>query len=229
MMEAGEGVAMADAKAAQGADSGGSGRPDLTAKQERVAVLLASGRTIVDAAGEAKVGERTIKEWLADRPAFARRVQQLRSELTERALSLLSGSAASAAETLAELLGDEAAGVRLRAAQAVFDSAVADAPAGGDGGAAGRPGEAPGEEAEVRGRIERLENLAPREPCPVCDAPVTIAEAFHLPDDEEPVVPAPEGPCTCGRAGTPDQPISVIVVRLHPACRDAAEPQRGPT
>jgi DNA-binding NarL/FixJ family response regulator len=40
----------------------------LTAKQEAVAVALATGRTIKETAVNCNAGERTIKRWLAEQP-----------------------------------------------------------------------------------------------------------------------------------------------------------------
>jgi hypothetical protein len=75
----------------------------LAPKQEAVALLLAAGRTIEQAAREARVGSRTVRTWLAEGSAFRERVQSLRSEMTAAALGRLLDNMASAADTLGYL------------------------------------------------------------------------------------------------------------------------------
>jgi hypothetical protein len=99
----------------------GPGNGSLPPRQERVALALASGRSLREAAGECHTGETTIKRWLRE-PAFLRRVAELRRELTSRALGRLADAMAGpAADTLFELLGAKAEKVRLDAAKAFFE------------------------------------------------------------------------------------------------------------
>jgi len=94
----------------------------LTPKQEAAAVALASGCTIEVAAREAGAGVRTIKTWLANLPAFSQRVQDLRGEMTGRALGALIANMSSAAETLGYLCRKAKSEMaRLSAARAVLE------------------------------------------------------------------------------------------------------------
>src|SRR5687768_12465262 len=94
-----------------------------SAKQERVAVLIAAGRTVKDAVGECGVGERTAHTWLDD-PAYRAYVAELRGRLLNQAVGKLADAATKAAEELANLLGDPKPAIRLRAAVAILDAAV---------------------------------------------------------------------------------------------------------
>src|SRR5262245_61320698 len=76
----------------------------LNNRQEAVALLLSTGCTIKGAAAQTGVGERTIKGWLAEVPAFKARVQELRAALFEAAVGKLSALGGRAAEVLGELL-----------------------------------------------------------------------------------------------------------------------------
>jgi hypothetical protein len=71
----------------------------LPPRQEAPAVALASGRTIEQAATGGQLGRADCETWLHDQPAFARRVTDLRAEMTSRALGWLVDAMASAAET----------------------------------------------------------------------------------------------------------------------------------
>jgi hypothetical protein len=82
----------------------GTQNSDLTARQETVAVALAAGDTIADAAAKGHAGERTVKRWLAERPAFSARVVELRAEAVARATAKLADGMTLAADVLRELL-----------------------------------------------------------------------------------------------------------------------------
>jgi hypothetical protein len=93
----------------------------LPPRQEAAAVALASGRNLRGAARDSGAGVRTIKTWTAAQPAFARRVQELRAEMTSRALGRLVDGMAGAAEALRKLLTAKSETVRLGAARAVLE------------------------------------------------------------------------------------------------------------
>jgi hypothetical protein len=100
-------------------DSAGNCR--LPAKQERVALLLATGSTQAEAARQTKVGERTIRSWLHSKPEFGKRISQIRDELTSAALGrLLDGQQAAALKLHALVLHGEKESVQLRAAVALL-------------------------------------------------------------------------------------------------------------
>src|SRR6476469_1865789 len=94
---------------------------ELTPKQEAAALALAAGCTQPEAARSAGCGARTIKTWLHDRPAFGRRVAELRAEMTARALGRLADGMAFAADALRKLLSAKSETVRLGAARAVLE------------------------------------------------------------------------------------------------------------
>jgi hypothetical protein len=93
-------------------------------RQEAVALGVASGLSLAVAARKAKVGVATAKHWSATLPAFRRRVQELRAEMTSQALGWLVDGMASAADTLGYLsrMGKSEM-VRLGAARAVLEVA----------------------------------------------------------------------------------------------------------
>src|SRR4051812_49384795 len=73
------------------------------AADESLAVLLASGMKVADAARQAGVGERTAYKRLTD-SSFRERVRQLRSEMVDRALGKMSDGMCEAVETMRGLL-----------------------------------------------------------------------------------------------------------------------------
>jgi hypothetical protein len=81
----------------------GNGLATLTPRQEAAALALASGSTIPEAADQANCGATTVSTWLATKPAFKKRIQDLREQLTERALGLLADAMTVAVRTLREL------------------------------------------------------------------------------------------------------------------------------
>jgi hypothetical protein len=92
-----------------------------TAKQERLALLLAEGKTVKDAATLTETGERTAFTWLADR-RFQVFLSELRGRMLDAALGRLADAACKAVDTLVALLDEESPNVRLRAAQGILDS-----------------------------------------------------------------------------------------------------------
>jgi hypothetical protein len=91
-------------------------------KQERVALLIAAGRSI-KAAAAADCGERTAHTWLED-PRFRMLVAGLRGRMLDEAVGTLAEAANEAVGALRKLLDDENSGVRLRAALGILDAAV---------------------------------------------------------------------------------------------------------
>jgi hypothetical protein len=94
----------------------------LTAKQEAAALSLAAGGTQEQASKQSGAGTRTIKTWLATLPTFKSRIQELRAEMTSRALGRLVENMVSAADTLGYLCRkSKSETVRLNAARAVLE------------------------------------------------------------------------------------------------------------
>lgn len=101
-----------------------TGNGALTARQENVALLLASGHSIREAATLSGSGERTIKGWNAEVPAFRERVAELRAEMVTRAVGRLSEGMAGAADCLRGLLASESDSVKLGAARSILELGV---------------------------------------------------------------------------------------------------------
>jgi hypothetical protein len=89
-------------------------------RREAVALALAGGSNVRDAAGACGVGERTVFTWLKD-PAFRDRVDAIRSDLFALAVGRLAGLSGQAAEVLGGLLASRSEAIRLQAARSILD------------------------------------------------------------------------------------------------------------
>jgi hypothetical protein len=99
-----------------------SGIGGLKPRQEALALHVAGGLSLSVAARKAKVPVGTAKTWSATLPGFRHRVQELRAEMTERAMARLIDSMTSAADTLGFLCRRaKNEQVRLGAAKAVLE------------------------------------------------------------------------------------------------------------
>lgn len=87
---------------------------------ETLAVCVAAGDTVRDAATTAGVSERTARRRMAD-PHFRDRVAKLRTEMTAQALGRMAARMASAADVLGELLNSDRDSVRLGAARTLIE------------------------------------------------------------------------------------------------------------
>lgn len=87
---------------------------------EALATLLASGTTIRDAAAQLGVSERTAARRMAD-PGFRTRVDEIRSEMTARAVGRVADAMCQAADALRELLQGQSESVRLGAARSILE------------------------------------------------------------------------------------------------------------
>jgi transposase-like protein len=91
---------------------------------EALALALASGQTVRDAAAAVGIAERTATRRWAD-AAFRRHVAELRGEMATRALGRLADGMGEAASTLRELLADSTPpAVRLGAARCLLELGV---------------------------------------------------------------------------------------------------------
>jgi lambda repressor-like predicted transcriptional regulator len=88
-------------------------------KRSLLALALASGTSIKDAAEEAGISRRTVERCLA-RPAFRRLVARLRGDLVATALGRLTDNMTRAADAVAALLDAPEPHLRLRAARALM-------------------------------------------------------------------------------------------------------------
>jgi transposase-like protein len=95
----------------------------LSPVQAQVALSLASGASITQAALAAGVGRTTIYEWRKNIPEFSAAVEQAAYDYTESVRDQLRTVSAKALTTLEQILDDPAASpsVRLRAALAVLN------------------------------------------------------------------------------------------------------------
>ena len=98
-------------------------RDNLTPKQVVVLTALLGGRSVENAAKEAKINPATVHRWLND-SAFKEAQRLGRRELAEQALGTLQMVTRTAVAVVAEILTDRTkpASVRLRAAQIVIES-----------------------------------------------------------------------------------------------------------
>jgi hypothetical protein len=87
-----------------------------------VAACLAAGRTKAAAARECHVGIATVHRWFRESPAFCKRIDELRTELVDRAVGRLADLMAGAAvDRLSGLLGAESECLQLDAVKAVYE------------------------------------------------------------------------------------------------------------
>jgi hypothetical protein len=87
---------------------------------DRLALELATGKTVADAAAAAGVSERTAYRRLDD-PEFRGRLTVLRGEMVRRAAGRLADGSTNAAETLTALLSAKSEAVRLGAARSILE------------------------------------------------------------------------------------------------------------
>jgi hypothetical protein len=87
---------------------------------EALALALAGGQTLRDAAPAAGVSERTAARRMAD-PHFRRRVADLRGEMVRRSLGRMADGMSEAADVLRKLLAAESESVRLGAARSMLE------------------------------------------------------------------------------------------------------------
>jgi hypothetical protein len=95
-------------------------RATIEYRREQLALLIASGHKIRDAAAQAKTAERNAYTWLAE-PSFRARISELRALMVDAAIGRLSDNACRAVDTLVELLEDDAPSIRHRAATSVLE------------------------------------------------------------------------------------------------------------
>jgi transposase len=95
------------------------------AKVERLALAVAQGYSMRQAAKAADVAPTTARRW-ASEPSFKLRVEAIRSEVITRAVGKLARLASKAANTLGELLDKSHCGeLRLKAARAILQDLLA--------------------------------------------------------------------------------------------------------
>src|SRR5262245_32737267 len=90
---------------------------------EALALAVASGQSLRDAAGSAGVSERTAARRWAD-PIFRRRVIELRADMVQRSLGRMADGMTEAADVLRQLLAGESESVRLGAARSLLELGV---------------------------------------------------------------------------------------------------------
>lgn len=103
--------------------TGGKRNPGRSACDEVLALGLARGLTLAEAATAAGVSERTASRRIAE-PEFIARVGQMRSRLIETALGQLADGMAEAAQTLRALLKASNEAIRLGAAKSLLELTI---------------------------------------------------------------------------------------------------------
>jgi hypothetical protein len=112
----------------------------LSARQDAVAVAIACGKTVKNAAASIGAGESTVWAW-HKQLAFRNRLAELRRELVNRTLNRLADAmAGKALDRLLSLVDSDSSVMQLHAVREIFDRYVAVEQA-----------------AELRARIEQLE------------------------------------------------------------------------
>jgi hypothetical protein len=106
--------------AENGSPDDSPGPADGASPEDLLAVALARGADVADAAREAGLSERTAYRRLTD-PAVRARVAELRGRMVSRALGRLSEAMTAAADQLRLLLDNEDARVRLAASRALLE------------------------------------------------------------------------------------------------------------
>jgi hypothetical protein len=89
-------------------------------RDDALALALAAGQTVRDAAVTAGLGERTATRRWAD-PAFRQRVVDLRTEAVQRATAKMGDTMVEAVDVLRQLLAAESDSVRLGACRVVLE------------------------------------------------------------------------------------------------------------
>ena len=99
--------------------------PDESAESsdKLLAVLIASGRTIAEAAELARCNPKTVSQLMAD-PAFRRRVSQLRGEMVATVIGRLTEASTKAVDTLVSLLRSNRPADRRNAAVSLLETLV---------------------------------------------------------------------------------------------------------
>lgn len=92
--------------------------------EPRVALALAMGKPVEEAAQAGGVSSKTVHRRLSD-PEYQARVSQQRSEFTARAIGLLAHATTQAVEAMVGLLEAKSEMARLGAAKAILEYAIA--------------------------------------------------------------------------------------------------------
>jgi hypothetical protein len=105
--------------------AGNQGKSSLSKKQEAALAALLVQPTIVLAAAQAKVGQRTLCRWMAEDEAFKAEYLKLRQEIVRNAVFQLQKATNNAVSCLTSVMNDPEApaSARVRAAQAVLEQA----------------------------------------------------------------------------------------------------------
>lgn len=95
----------------------------LSVRQQRAVEARIAGGSWREVSRAARVSERTCRRWRATL-TFAGALRAAQDGAFAEGLDVLKGNVMRAAETLAALLGDAEAGIRLRAASCVLETAL---------------------------------------------------------------------------------------------------------
>jgi len=95
----------------------------IDTENDRLALAIAEGDSVQDAAVKAGIGRTTAYRRLAD-PAFRQRIQSFRAEMTGQALGRMTAGMTDAADVLRALLKADAETIRLGAARSLLDLGI---------------------------------------------------------------------------------------------------------
>jgi len=97
----------------------------LTNAQRRAIPALLSSNTLIEAARQARVGERTLRRWVTENPDFQREFNRARREVVNHSVTRLQRLTTKAADCLEHMLDDQTtpASARVSVVKTVFDYA----------------------------------------------------------------------------------------------------------
>jgi hypothetical protein len=95
----------------------------LKKQEDALALAIASGQSLREAAAATGIGERTARRRWQD-PVFRQRVIELRAEMVSRASGKMGDAMAEAADVLRKMLKAKKESVRLAACRAILDFGV---------------------------------------------------------------------------------------------------------
>jgi hypothetical protein len=97
---------------------------ELSSRKLKAISALLLGKTQAEAAQEAGIADRTLRNWLHD-PDFATEMDRQRYQLAQHALASLLSLSSEAAKTMRALLRDDNSHIRYRTAAFILDQASA--------------------------------------------------------------------------------------------------------
>jgi hypothetical protein len=98
------------------------GQPSNRKREAAISALITSG-TFAEAAAKAKIGERTLRNWLRD-PSFCAAYRRARAEFLEHSLAVMQGATISAVSVMLRAMSCGRIAIELRAADRLLERSV---------------------------------------------------------------------------------------------------------